>query len=327
MVVLDVAQRRLRTGVVLGTLTATALFTAQGTTQWVGAALLGDAVAQAAPPASIDPASVHLRPDRTELGRAILQRDIFDSATGALDWEAPPETPAPDPSEEGEETEAVDPNRPPEPYPGSERITVILVLQPPRQSYVTIAMPDGAARVLTSGEALNEDYTVDTIETERMIVHNASGARFFLALFDETEVEAPAPPRPTIARPVPPPQEPANDEYSQNIRQLSENSYAVNRGFVDRLLSNQAELMRTARVIPHEVDGRVVGVKIYGIRRSSVLGHLGVQNGDMLRTINGYDLSAPDSVLEAYTNLRTAPHLSLSIERRGQPVNLDFTIE
>jgi len=115
-------------------------------------------------------------------------------------------------------------------------------------------------------------------------------------------------------------------ELDANIQQISETSYAINRSLVDRLLANQAELMRTARVIPHEVDGRVVGVKIYGIRRSSLLGRLGIQNGDMLRTINGFDLTEPDNVLEAYTRLRSADRLSLSIERRGSPVSMDYQI-
>ncbi len=111
-----------------------------------------------------------------------------------------------------------------------------------------------------------------------------------------------------------------------NIQQLSDTSYVVNRSLVTRLLSNQAEFMRIGRVIPHEVDGRTVGVKIYGIRRSSLLGRLGIQNGDMLRTINGFDLTQPDSVLEAYTRLQSADRLSMSIERRGAPVNMDYQI-
>jgi general secretion pathway protein C len=46
----------------------------------------------------------------------------------------------------------------------------------------------------------------------------------------------------------------------------------------------------------------------------------------MLRTINGYDMSSPDSALEAYARLRTADHLTLSIVRRGQPTTIDYNI-
>jgi general secretion pathway protein C len=100
----------------------------------------------------------------------------------------------------------------------------------------------------------------------------------------------------------------------------------VQRSLVDKLLSNQAELMRSARVVPHEENGRVVGVKLYGIRRSSLLGKLGIQNGDMLRTINGFDMSAPDSALEAYAKLRSASNLSVAVVRRGAAVTMEYNI-
>ena len=84
--------------------------------------------------------------------------------------------------------------------------------------------------------------------------------------------------------------------------------------------------MRTARVIPHEEGGQVVGVKLYGIRRSSLLGRLGIQNGDMLRTINGYDMTAPDSALEAYARLRSADRITINLNRRGSDQTIDYQI-
>ena len=96
---------------------------------------------------------------------------------------------------------------------------------------------------------------------------------------------------------------------------------------MNRILDNQAELMRTARVVPQEENGRVVGVKMYGIRRNSLLGRLGMQNGDVLRTINGFDMTSPDKALEAYARLRESDHLTLSVVRRGQPTSVNFNIQ
>jgi general secretion pathway protein C len=117
------------------------------------------------------------------------------------------------------------------------------------------------------------------------------------------------------------------EELSQGITQVSDTSYNVNRTLLDKVLSNQAELMRAARIIPFEENGRVVGVKVYGIRRSSLLGKLGVQNGDVLRTINGFDLSSPDSALEAYTKLREMDQFSIAMIRRGQPRTMEYSVK
>ena len=97
--------------------------------------------------------------------------------------------------------------------------------------------------------------------------------------------------------------------------------------FVDKALANQGSLMKTARVIPHEEDGRVVGVKLYGIRRNSLLGRLGVRNGDMLRTINGFAMASPDTALEAYSRLRTADKLTLAIKRQNKETTIEYNIE
>jgi general secretion pathway protein C len=139
---------------------------------------------------------------------------------------------------------------------------------------------------------------------------------------------AAAPPAPATATPAPPmvPGGISEAEMDQNIKAISETKFGVPRSFVDRILSNQAEILSSARVVPHEENGQVVGVKLYGIRRNSLLGKLGLQNGDLLRTINGFAMSSPDTALEAYTRLRTASNLAVAVVRRGQAMNIEYDI-
>jgi general secretion pathway protein C len=90
------------------------------------------------------------------------------------------------------------------------------------------------------------------------------------------------------------------------------------------VLANQAQLMRSARIIPETKDGQVVGVRLFGIRPDTLLGSIGLQNGDRLETINGFAMSSPEKALEAYTRLRAADGLTLQINRRGQPTTIDI---
>ena len=59
----------------------------------------------------------------------------------------------------------------------------------------------------------------------------------------------------------------------------------------------------------------------------TLLGKLGVQNGDVLRTINGFDLSSPDSALEAYSKLRESDAFSIAMVRRGQPKTMEYSVK
>jgi len=70
-----------------------------------------------------------------------------------------------------------------------------------------------------------------------------------------------------------------------------------------------------------------VGIRLFGVRPDTLLGALGLENGDRLQSINGFDMASPEKVLEAYARLRTADHLIVQVNRRGQNVNIDFDIK
>ena len=79
--------------------------------------------------------------------------------------------------------------------------------------------------------------------------------------------------------------------------------------------------------IAYDKDGKVVGVRMFGIRPDTLLGTLGLQNGDRLESINGFNMASPEKALEAYARLRTADHLTVQVNRRGANQNLDYNIK
>jgi general secretion pathway protein C len=85
--------------------------------------------------------------------------------------------------------------------------------------------------------------------------------------------------------------------------------------------------MKQARIVPEQKDGKVVGIRLFGIRPDTLLGKLGLQNGDRLEAINGFEMASPEKALEAYAKLRTAESLNVKVTRRGQPVSIDFKIQ
>jgi len=85
-------------------------------------------------------------------------------------------------------------------------------------------------------------------------------------------------------------------------------------------------LLQSVRVVPEQMNGKVVGLRLFGIRPASLLGTLGLKNGDRLESINGFDVTNPEKALEAYARLRTAPHLQLRLVRSGRPLEVDLNI-
>jgi general secretion pathway protein C len=113
----------------------------------------------------------------------------------------------------------------------------------------------------------------------------------------------------------------------KGISRVSANEFNVDRGVVDKILENQADLMRQARIVPEQENGKLVGIRLFGVRPDTLLGVLGLENGDRLQTINGFDMTSPEKALEAYARLRTADNLTVQVNRRGSNQNIDFHIK
>jgi type II secretory pathway component PulC len=94
------------------------------------------------------------------------------------------------------------------------------------------------------------------------------------------------------------------------------------RAALESLLADQATLMRSARVVPVSHHGQVTGVRVYGIRAGGPLTQLGIENGDEIRSVNGFELTTPQKMLEAYATLRNASELRIEMLRSQRPLRL-----
>ena len=115
-------------------------------------------------------------------------------------------------------------------------------------------------------------------------------------------------------------------EIADKIQSLSDTEFVVDRSVIDLVLENQTQLLGSPRIVPEQKDGETIGIRLFGIRSDTLLGTLGLQNGDRLERINGYDVANPAKALEAYARLPTAASLSVQLTRRGKPTTLEIQI-
>jgi general secretion pathway protein C len=328
---LDLQGKKLVTAIVLCTLAICALFLAKGSTGLAAAAVFPTNAAayfEAAPKngASTSSPGSH-NPDL----KAILARNIFDSTTGPL-W-PPPEGDTPTAVDEPVDLGPPDPRELPPPCEGTSLKFKAAVYSEKRPEWSFASLTSGSAPPLLYrvGDRL-DTWEILAIYPRAVYLKPSGGKSCSLLLFEDLQARANAAKKASAPAETPATPAPAGDtglserDLGEGITAISETEYNISRGLVDKVLLDQAAMMRSARVVPHEVNGQVVGVKLYGIRRSSMLGKLGLQNGDMLRTINGYDMSRPDSALEAYSKLRSADNLTVALQRRGQNVNVSYHI-
>lgn len=326
---IDALLKRYFLGVVLALVAVAAYFQAAGVTQLVGSAI---GAASATPPPIVAPPYKLAVPTREpKSGQAIIERNPFDSVTGplnAVEANVPAPTPVgPDlsdplasPACDGIQvlivTESTDPlwsvaalQGPGEPHPRMRRVgdevagkKVAFIGFNPRENTPSVW--------IEGGNALCQAML---FRTQPPIPAAPAAAA--------APTPAPEPPKPTGG---PPSLDPA---IAAKIHKVSDTEFNIDRSVVDQILENQAELMKSARIVPEQKDGKVVGVRLFGIRPDTLLGSLGLQNGDRLETLNGFNMASPEKALEAYARLRTASALNVKVNRRGAPVSIDLHIK
>ncbi|HSB18982.1 MAG TPA: type II secretion system protein GspC [Anaeromyxobacteraceae bacterium] len=141
--------------------------------------------------------------------------------------------------------------------------------------------------------------------------------------FDQSET-APAavgyaPPRPGVE------EGPASDGAS-GVRKLADNQYEIPKRVIDQSLSNLNTIATQARIVPSFKNGVANGFKLFSIQPGSLYSSIGIENGDVIQRINGYEINSPDKALEIYQKLREASHVTIDLERNGHVIRKDYNI-
>jgi membrane-associated protease RseP (regulator of RpoE activity) len=123
---------------------------------------------------------------------------------------------------------------------------------------------------------------------------------------------------------------PVRDTFAQaldrGIRKLAEHHYEIKRSTMDLALGNLGLLARAVRVTPEVRDGKPFGFRLFAMMDDGPVAQLGLQNDDVLVSINGFDLATADRVLDAYGKFKTASHLVLGLIRERREIFQAYTI-
>ena len=324
-VTFDILLKKYFLGVVLAFVALAAYFQAAGVTQLLGAALSGSAASStpSRPTAAAAPAVIE-RPNAD----AIIARNPFDSVTGPLNAEkldVPVPTKSPVDNSDPLEAPACD----------SPTVFIITESKDPLWSVAALQAPgDPRPRMHRVGDDVagkKVEFIGFNPRENSPSVWLSSGGTLCQAMLFKTQPVLPAAPTAAAAPPpVLPPSggpSPVPADIASKIQRVSDTEFNIDRSVVDKILENQAELMKSARIVPETKDGKVLGIRLFGIRPETLLGTLGLQNGDRLETINGFNMGSPEKALEAYARLRTASQLDVTVNRRGAPVAIGFHIK
>jgi general secretion pathway protein C len=204
-------------------------------------------------------------------------------------------------------------------------LVAIMFAPPPSSKFWSVAIIRDTEQKSSGPYSIGmkiRDATITDISDMRVTL-DVQGREEYIELFDKGPPPAAAAP---VAAAAAPSSDPLAAELQKGVKKTGEHSYEVQRGTVDSLLNNMSALSRAARIVPELKDGRAAGFRLFSVRPDGPFAMIGLQNGDVISSINGLEMNSPDQALMVYSRLKSANHLSVGLERNGQKITKEYNI-
>jgi general secretion pathway protein C len=112
----------------------------------------------------------------------------------------------------------------------------------------------------------------------------------------------------------------------EGVRSVGTNRYEIDRKVIDSTLSDLNQIATQARIVPSFKNGVANGFKLFSIQPGSLYSAIGIENGDVIQRINGYEINSPEKALELYQKLRESSHVTIDGDRNGAPYHKEYNI-
>src|SRR5512139_794462 len=123
-----------------------------------------------------------------------------------------------------------------------------------------------------------------------------------------------------------PPRRGAPGKAMEGVRQVADNRYEVDRNVIDSTFSNLNTIATQARIVPSFKNGVANGFKLFSIQPGSLYSSIGIENGDVVQRVNGYEINSPEKALELYQRLQQSAHVTIELERGGKAIRKEYNI-
>ena len=118
----------------------------------------------------------------------------------------------------------------------------------------------------------------------------------------------------------------AQAPVAAGVHQIGPNRYVLDRAVVDSNLKNMAPLFTEIRATPQMQNGVANGFLLTEIQPNSIFQQLGLQNGDVLRTVNGQGVGDPAKAFTLLQSLQAQSVITLNVMRNGTTQQVSYRI-
>lgn len=119
---------------------------------------------------------------------------------------------------------------------------------------------------------------------------------------------------------------PAGADKARIAVKKGEGQWAVDQRAVNGIFDNMDQVLTDARFTPYIDGGKLSGFKVSELKTGGVFNVIGLQDGDVVLSINDYRLESPGKVAQILSGLRGETEVKVDILRGKQPRTLRYQI-
>lgn len=113
--------------------------------------------------------------------------------------------------------------------------------------------------------------------------------------------------------------------FSDRLRKIDDHTFEVDRSLVRDLVGGSVRA-GGARIAPITKNGKLEGLRLFGVRPGSIGAAVGLQNGDILQAVNNERIESANTLIGLYARLEQLSTVELAGTRRGKPLTLTLRL-
>ena len=113
----------------------------------------------------------------------------------------------------------------------------------------------------------------------------------------------------------------ASLESSQTVRKV------LSRVDLIRQTKDITKIYQGSQFGPHFEANKLIGYKIYSVRKDHIFYSLGARSGDIIKRVNGIPVENAGKMMEIWNALKDYDKIIVDLDRKGKIVSFEFVIE
>ncbi|VAX34187.1 hypothetical protein MNBD_NITROSPIRAE03-325 [hydrothermal vent metagenome] len=180
---------------------------------------------------------------------------------------------------------------------------------------------DKELKILVAGQSLGK-YMLKKVSFDSVLFEN-KGNKVILR-FPKSKKTKPSGTRQAIFREQIPNVRPQTSDVQTDT---ATDRITIKRKEALSMAKNLNKILTTVRISPFYQKDEFIGYQLSMLRKNSFLYKLGLRRGDILKRINGEDVSSPQKAIELLSRIQDITAVNIDLMRKGEKKSLFINIE